>query len=76
VKELQSPEQQRAANEVKVEEKLLLDQPDIITEAGKVEHVVKDPGTEAPRAAKSQGTSNNRTCFLTKPLDDGFVIVQ
>jgi hypothetical protein len=40
VRVLMTPEQEK---DTKMEEKLILDQPDIITEAGKVEHVVAEP---------------------------------
>lgn len=43
LKELQSPEQERAAMQPQ-EEKLILDQPDTVTDKGKVEHVVDKKG--------------------------------
>lgn len=47
VKEIQSPAQEQAALEgAKVEEKLILDQPDIVTQEGQVEHVVKKTGLQ------------------------------
>lgn len=75
VKELQSPEQQRAANEVKVEEKLILDQPDMITEAGKVEHVV-NKNTPAQKLHEQKGKQPQPDVLLNEaPVDSGFVIV-
>lgn len=56
VKEIQSPEQQRESlKEEKMEEKLILDQPDIVTDEGKVEHVIKKKtGLEKYREEKKR----------------------
>lgn len=77
IKEIQSPTQQQAAlNEVtKVEEKLILDQPDMITENGKVEHVVNK---NTPIQKLNEGNKQKQPDVLLNesPVDDGFVIVQ
>jgi hypothetical protein len=78
VKEIQSPEQQRAANEPKMEEKLILDQPDTITEAGKIEHVVKKPSQSQKLNEGKKGHSKTQPDVLLNesPADGGFLIVQ
>jgi hypothetical protein len=74
VKEIQSPVQQHQA-EVKVEEKLILDQPDIITEQGKVEHVVNK---NTPVQKLHEGNKDKQPDVLLNesPVEGGFVIVQ
>jgi uncharacterized membrane protein len=74
VKEIQSPEQQRAALEVNMQEKLILDQPDMITENGKVEHVVSKP---AQKLNETKGTKDKQADVLLNedPIEGGFVIV-
>lgn len=75
IKEIQSPEQQRAANEVKVaEEKLILDQPDMITEQGKVEHVVNK--TKPVQKLNESDKEKKPDILLNEgPVEGGFVIV-
>jgi hypothetical protein len=75
VKEIQSPEQQRAVNEVKVDEKLILDQPDMITEAGKVEHVV-NKNLPLQKLHEQQKGKQQQDVLLNESPDDAFVIVQ
>lgn len=77
IKEIQSPEQQKAASEVKVEEKLLLEQPDQITQQGKVEHVVAKPQQKLNEAkGKLPPGQQPQVLINESPIDDGFVIVQ
>jgi hypothetical protein len=73
VKEIQSPEQQRA-EEVKMEEKLILDQPDMITEQGKVEHVVSNPAKKL-NEEKSDKDKQPDVLLNEGPVEGGFVIV-
>jgi hypothetical protein len=78
VKEIQSPEQQHAASEVQVEQKLILDQPDMITEQGKVEHVInKTPAQKLQEQRAAQQGKQPDVLLNEGPVaDDGFVIVQ
>lgn len=79
VKEIQSPEQQRKANnnEVKMEEKLILDQPDIITESGKVEHVVKNiPVQKLTENQKNKKNQPVDVLLNENKNGESFVIVQ
>lgn len=73
VKEIQSPEQQYA-EEVKMEEKLILDQPDTITEQGKVEQVVAKP---VKKLNEQKDDKNKEVDVLLNegPVEGGFVIV-
>jgi hypothetical protein len=78
VKEIQSPEQQRAAlTEASVEDKLLLEQPDTVTPQGKVEHVVaKAPAQHKLNEGKKSAKPAEPDVLLNEnPVDDGFVIV-
>lgn len=79
VKEIQSPAAQKAAltqTEVKVEEKLLLDQPDMITEQGKVEHVV-NKNTPLQKLNEQKGKEKQPEVLLNEgPASDGFVVLQ
>lgn len=79
IKEIQSPEAQRAALEEKPmsEQKLILDQPDMITEAGKVEHVVNKlkPVQKLNEGGAKQQPQPD-VLLNESPVDDGFVIVQ
>lgn len=75
VKELQSPNQQNVnESEVKMQEKLILDQPDTVTEQGKVEHVVSKP---AKKLNETQGEEGKQPEVLLNegPVEGGFVIV-
>ena len=76
VKELQSPESQRKAlEESKMnEQKLILDQPDMITEQGKVEHVVSNQ--KPVQKLNEQNKEKQPDILLNEdPVDSGFVIV-
>lgn len=70
IKELQSPEQERALMEQQ-EEKLILDQPDTVTPKGKVEHVVED----TPVQRLNEADSEEQPEVLLNENPDGFVIV-
>ena len=75
VKELQSPEQQKAISEgVILEQKLILDQPDTVTNHGKVEHVVETP---KQKINESKATKEKQVDILINedPVEGGFVIV-
>jgi hypothetical protein len=75
VKELQSPEQQKAISEgVILEQKLILDQPDTVTNHGKVEHVVE---TTKQKINESKATKEKQVDILINedPVEGGFVIV-
>jgi uncharacterized membrane protein len=74
VKEIQSPEQQRAALEGNMQEKLILDQPDMITENGKVEHVVSKPAQKL-NETKSGKEKQVDVLLNEDPIEGGFVIV-
>ncbi len=79
IKEIQSPAQQQAAlnppTEVNMEDKLILDQPDMITEQGKVEQVINK---NTPLQKLNEGDKQQQPDVLLNegPVDDGFVIVQ
>lgn len=70
LKELQSPEQERAA--MLNEEKLILDQPDTVTAKGKVEHVV-DKKTALQKLNEGDGDPQEEVLLNEGPA--GFVIV-
>ena len=57
------------------EEQLILDQPDTITEQGKVEHVVNET---IPIQPLHEGEDEKKTDVLIneEPEDDGFIIVE
>lgn len=79
VKEIQSPEDQRAALEGKTlnEQTLILDQPDQITESGKVEHVVTKPKQAQKINENKKGKQTQPDILLNEgPLDGSFVIVE
>lgn len=94
VKEIQSPEAERAAlalqeaeeeasqvtttSEVKPlnEQKLILDQPDQITEQGKVEHVVAKPQPQQKLNENNKSKEKPQPVLLNEnPVEGGFVIV-
>ncbi len=75
VKEIQSPEQQRAATEVQMEEKLILDQPDMITEQGKVEHVVATKPVQKMNETKTGPEAQPEILLNEGPVEGGFVFV-
>ncbi len=70
IKELQSPEQERAIM-AEQEEKLILDQPDTVTPKGKVEHVVD----QEPLQRLNEADSEEQPEVLLNEQPDGFVIV-
>lgn len=74
VKEIQSPEQQHA-EEVKMEEKLILDQPDTVTQNGKVEHVVSNPNKKLNEQSDSDKDKQPEVLLNEGPVEGGFVIV-
>lgn len=78
VKELQSPENQRMALEEKTmnEQKLILDQPDMITEHGKVEHVVAGQKPQQKLNETKKDKQPQPDVLLNEaPVEAGFVIV-
>lgn len=77
VKELQSPEQERTANEANMQEKLILDQPDMVTEQGKVEHVISTPNQKLNEtgAAKQPEPEPQDVLLNEQPVEGGFMIV-
>lgn len=72
IKELQSPAQEREAMEQK-EEKLILDQPETVTNKGKVEQVVDK---ETPEQKLHEGDNDQQKDVLLNESPDGFVIVE
>jgi len=72
VEVLQTPEQEKACM---VQEKLILEQPDCVTNAGTIEHVV-DRGAKKPLTeVKAQGQQQPVLLNEAPVSDDGFVIV-
>ena len=58
------------------ENKLILDQPDIVTETGKVEHVVASPKMPVTPVNETAAQPKPAPVLLNEgPVDDGFVIV-
>ena len=76
IKVLQTPEQERALHEgtMNQQEKLILDQPDMITEHGKVEHTIK-PNTPVRQLDEAGHQPQPDVLLNEGPVDDGFVIV-
>jgi hypothetical protein len=78
IKTLQAPqpvvEQQEPKEQIMNEEKLILDQPDTVTEKGKVEHVV-DGQTPVQKLQEQGGDEQPDVLLNEGPVDDGFVIV-
>jgi hypothetical protein len=74
VKELQSPEQENIQTEVNMADKLILDQPDMITEQGKVEHVVSTP-VQKLNETKEDADKKPEVLLNEGPVEGGFVIV-
>jgi len=72
IKELQAPQQEEQV--MLNEEKLILDQPDTITQRGKVEHVV-DKNVPAQRLHEQDSDEQPEVLLNEGPVDDGFVIV-
>ena len=79
VKELQSPNIQENLEVLKEEkmneEKLILDQPDTVTEEGKVEHVVSKKKKKL-NETKSTDEQQNDVLLNEGPIEGGFVIVK
>ena len=75
VKEIQSPEQQRTISEAKMEEKLILDQPDMVTESGKVEHVINKNTPIQKLTEQQKGKAPQPDVLLNEAPADSFVIV-
>lgn len=75
VKVLQTPEQELQTNlqEQNMSDKLILDQPDTITQHGKVEHVVA-PSPRQP-LHEAGGQTPPPVLLNEGPVDNGFVIV-
>jgi len=79
VKELQSPNIQENVEVLKEEkmseEKLILDQPDTVTEEGKVEHVVSK---KKKKLNETKSTEEQQPDVLLNegPIEGGFVIVK
>ena len=80
VKVLQTPEQQQALREgVEMQqqqqpEKLILDQPEIVTEHGEVEHVINQ-NTPLQKLDEGDGQPKPDVLLNEAPVDDAFVIV-
>lgn len=80
VKTLQTPEQERLAseqqtlNEATMEDKLILDQPDRVTNKGKVEHVV-DKTTPKQKLNENDKEPAPEILLNEGPVEGGFVIV-
>ena len=72
IKELVSPEQEKAMKEKR--EKLLLDQPDIITEQGKIEYVVEDDQVQ-PINETDDGEGSQPEVLLNEDPIDGVDII-
>lgn len=73
VKELLSPEQEKKSNM----EKLILDQPDFVTNQGKVEHVVVDPFLNEltnSNQEKDKKKKYNKKYNESKPSDDDLLL--
>ncbi len=80
VKELQSPESEQnqelqELNEANtnMSDKLILDQPDTVTQHGKIEHVVDSNG--APAQKLNERNDESKPDVLLNEQPDGFVIV-
>ena len=76
---LQTPQQEQEAIQkqeetVNQQNKLILDQPDVITEHGKIEHVVKPP--LAQPLNESPGQAKNQPDVLINESPTGYVIVE
>lgn len=78
LKVLQTPEQEESTllkEQNMAEEKLILDQPDTVTEKGKVEHVVDDQ-TPTQHLRERNDDQPEDVLLNEGPVDDGFVIVE
>lgn len=76
IKELQSPVvQERSLNEESsMEDKLILDQPDVVTVKGKVEHVL-DTSVPKQKLNESDTEGQPEVLLNENPVEGGFVIV-
>lgn len=76
IKELQSPEQEKAIREgTTMEDKLILDQPETITEHGEVEHVM-NTNTPVQKLHEDDNQSQPDVLLNEDPVSDGFFIVE
>ncbi len=75
IKELQSPEQERAAREEAMEDKLILDQPETITEHGEIEHVI-NANTPVQKLHEDDNQPQTDVLLNEGPVEDGFFIVE
>lgn len=73
IKEIQSPNQPQPVSEAIVnEEKLILDQPDTVTNHGKVEHVVNK---KSPKKPLNEGDQDPSSDVLLNEGPSGFIVV-
>lgn len=72
---VQSEEQEREVLLAEQEQRLITDQPDRVTNKGKVENVV-DKGTSKQKLHESGNQSLPDVLLNEGPSDDGFIIVQ
>lgn len=79
VEVLQTAEQEKESQMIedqKEEQKLLLEQPDQVTDHGTVEHVVAKPGVKNLNETAAKGKKPSTELLLNEgSSDDGFVIV-
>ena len=71
VREIQSP-----IKETTVEEKLILDQPEMVTEAGAIEHVVQKSPLQKLTETEQTGQPQKPVLINEAPCADSFVIIQ
>lgn len=81
VEVLQTPEQESQGDEETMNEstdRLILDQPETVTQSGPVEHVVQDDQTKQRPLNESQPEAEKQPVLLNEApvADDGFVIVE
>ena len=76
IKQLQSPEEERALHEGTMnQEKLILDQPETVTEHGEIEHVINS-NTPVQKLHEGGDQPQPDVLLNENPIDDGFVIVE
>lgn len=79
VRVLQTPEQELQSKlqeeQIMLEQKLLLDQPDTVTYHGKVEHVVQQPKVPVKQLNEKNNEDMVDILLNEGPCEDGFVIV-
>jgi hypothetical protein len=78
---LQTPQQEQEAllkqeEAVNQPEKLILDQPDVITEQGKIEHVAVGNQPQPLNETPAQPQAQPEVLINESPVDGGFVIVE